>query len=254
VDDADQARIERDLRTRLAKPRYPAIFYLPQAYEKQSPDPIQAPPKDSPRCTSVARSERDLGGNRGGMGGVVREPISCALEAGHGGPHKSRSFPIPLSKLQSHWEWSDSPAVETGSDGVPEDAAEMGPAAIATFSGRVFDGNNQGIQWTDVSARASFADLWRHAGLRFRAACLVSAIVLIVGMVFLVLFLDDPKWQFIVVFGVAYVLTVFGAVLAGQVASKYQRLLKSAGRSSSSTLTSAECPAPKSRERGGPFR
>ena len=229
MDDADQARIEKDLRKRLATPRYPAIFYLPQAYEVQSPDPIQAPPKGISRCTSVARSERDLGGNRGGMGGVVREPVSCALEAGHGRPHKTRSFPIPLSRLQSHWEWSDSPVVETGTDGVPEDAAEMGPAAIATFSGRVFDGNNQGIPWTDVSARPSFAELWRHAGLRFRAACLASAVVLIAGMVFLALFLNDPQWQFIVVFGVAYVLTVFGAVQAGQAISQYQRLLKAQG-------------------------
>lgn len=229
MDDAEQQRIEKDLRKRLATPRYPAIFYLPQAYEVESLDPVQPPPKGIPRCTSVARSERDLGGNRGGMGGVVREPVSCALKEGHGGPHKARSFPIPLSKLQSHWEWSESPVVEGGTNGVPEDAAAMGPGAIATFSGRIFDGNNQGVPWTDASSRPSFAELWRNAGLRFRAACLASALVLTTGMVFLALFLNDPKWQFIVVFGVAYILTVVGAAQAGVAMSKYQRLLKAQG-------------------------
>jgi hypothetical protein len=102
----------------------------------------------------------------------------------------------------------------------------MGAAAIASFSGRVFDGNNQGLPWMDSSSRPPFAELWSHAGFRFRAAVIGSAIVLITGMVFLVLFLNDPKWQFIVVFGVAYVLTVFGAVQAGQAMSKYQRLIK----------------------------
>ena len=146
MDPAEQARIEKSLRERLATPRYPAIFYLPQALEVHSREPVAATPKGTTRCSSVARSERGLSGTRAGWGGAVREPVSCALEAGHAGPHKGVSLQISMSKMQSRWEWSDSPAVGSKGAGVPEDAAEMGPAAIATFSGRVFDGTNQGVQ------------------------------------------------------------------------------------------------------------
>jgi hypothetical protein len=227
VDDAEQARIEKDLRMRLAKPKYPAIFYLSQAYEVHSPEPVPAAPMGTTRCTSVARSERDLGGNRAGWAGVVREPVSCALEAGHSGPHKTASFPISMSKVQSHWEWSDPPVVGPGYDGVPEDAIEMGPAAIASFSGRLFDGNNQGLPWTDASSRPPFAELWRHAGFRFRAGIMGSAAGLVAGMVFLGLFLNDPRWQSIVVCGVAYVIGVYALVQANQAVMNYQGRPKS---------------------------
>ena len=50
-----------------------------------------------------------------------------------------------MSKTHSHWEWSDDPEPDSDRAGVPEDAAEMGPAAIASFSGRVFDGSNEGV-------------------------------------------------------------------------------------------------------------
>jgi hypothetical protein len=229
VDPAEQARIEKVLRERLAKPKYPAIFYLPQAFEVHSLEPVPATPKGTPRCSSVARSERDLGGNRAGWAGVVREPVSCALEVGHAGPHKTASFPISLSKMQSHWEWSDSPAVGSGGDGVPEDAAERGPAAVASFSGRVFDSKNEGLLGIGPSPRLPLAELWRYAGFRFRAGSLGFAAGLVTGMVFLMLFINDPRWQFIVVFGVAYVISVYAGVQAGQAVRNYQRLLKALG-------------------------
>jgi len=229
VDPAEQARIEKDLRERLAKPRYPAIFYLPQAFEVHTLEPVPATPKGTPRCTSVARSERDLDGNRAGWAGVVREPVSCALELGHAGPHKAASFPLSLSKMQAHWEWGDSPAVGSGGAGVPEDASEMGPAAIASFSGRVFDGNNQGLPGMSPSPGPPLAELWRHAGFRFRAGSLGLALSLVAGMVFMWLFLDDLRWQFIAACGVAVVIAVYASVQAGQAAGNYQRLLQTPG-------------------------
>lgn len=146
MDLGEQARIEKSLRDRLATPKYPAIFYLPQAFEVHSAEAVVAPPTGTDRCPSVARSERALGGNRAGWGGAVRAPVSCALVADHGGPHKGVSLPTSTSKMHTHWEWSDSPEAGSGGSGVPEDAATMGPAAIATFSGRVFDNTNQGVQ------------------------------------------------------------------------------------------------------------
>jgi hypothetical protein len=228
VDDAEQQRIEKDLRKRLAKPKYPPIFYLPQAYEVHSPEPPPATHNGS-RCTSVARSERDLGGNRGGMGGVVREPVSCALQAGHGGPHQSTSFPVPTSKIRSHWEWTDSLPVGSSGDGIPEDAERMGPAAIASFSGRVFDGNNQGIPWTDSSSLPPFAELWSQAGFRFRAAVIGSAAGLVAGMVLMGLFLNHPRWQIIVGCGVALAICTYAVVQASKAAWSYQGRLRSQG-------------------------
>jgi hypothetical protein len=66
MDSAEQARIEQTLRKRLGTPKYPAIFYLPQAFEVHSPEVIEAPPAGTTRCPSVARSERGLGGSRAG--------------------------------------------------------------------------------------------------------------------------------------------------------------------------------------------
>ena len=228
VDPAEQARIEKSLRERLATPKYPAIFYLPQAFEVHSHEPVVAAPKGTARCSSVARSERGLGGSRAGWGGAVREPVSCALAAGHVGPHKGVSLPISMSKMQSHWEWSDSPAVGSKGAGVPEDAAEMGPVAIATFSGRVFDGTNQGVPGM-LPPSLPIAELWRHAGLRYRVGFLVSAVSLAALMVFLWLFLSEPRWPFAAAMGVALVISTLAAVQAGEAMGSYQRRLKALG-------------------------
>ena len=226
VDPAEQARIEKSLRERMATPKYPAIFYLPQALEVHSLEPVAATPKGTIRCSSVARSERALGGSRAGWGGAAREPVSCALEAGHAGPHKGVSLPISMSKMQSHWEWSDSPEVGTQDADVPEDAAEMGPAAIASFAGRVFDGANQGVQGLIPPSGLPMAELWRHAGLRFRVGILVSAVCLVTVMVFLWLFLGQPRWQFAAAMGVAFVIFMIAAVQTADVVGRYQRRLK----------------------------
>ena len=152
--------------------------------------------------------------------------MSCALETGHGGPHKTRSFPIPTSKMQAHWEWSDSTPIESGGNGVPEDAARMGPAAIASFSGRVFDGNNEGLPWTDSSSRPPFAELWSHAGFRFRAAVIGSATGFVAGMILMELFLNGPRWPLIVACVVALTIATFALGQASQAARSYQRRLK----------------------------
>jgi len=176
----EQARIEKSLRERLATPKYPAIFSLPQAFEVHSPDTVVAPPTGTARCPSVVRSERGLGGSRAGWGGAVREPVSCALAPGHGGHHKGVSFPISLSKMHTHWEWSDSPKSGSRGSGVPEDAAVMGPTAIASFSGRVVDNTNQGVQGL-VPPSLPVADLWRHAGPRFRIGIVGVAVSFVVA-------------------------------------------------------------------------
>ena len=237
VDSAEQVRIEKSLRERLAKPKYPAIFYLPQAFEVHSSEPVAVTPKGTSRCSSVARSERGLSGSRAGWGGAVREPVSCALEAGHAGPHKGVSLLISMSKKQSHWEWSDSRAVGSGAAGVPEDAAEMGPAAIASFAGRVFDGTNEGVQGMIPPSGLPLAELWRHAGLRFRVGFVVCSVSLVTAMVFLWMFLSQPRWQFAAAMGAAFVIFTFAAVQAGAAMARYQQRLKALGSDTSTSKT-----------------
>lgn len=80
VDQGEQARIEKSLRDRLAKPKYPAIFYLPQAFEVHSPETVVAPHTGTARCPSVARSERGIGGSRARGGAeqcVIRSVAPC---------------------------------------------------------------------------------------------------------------------------------------------------------------------------------
>jgi hypothetical protein len=229
VDPDEQARIETSLRKKLATPKYPAIFYLPQAFEAHTREPVVAPPKGLTRCSSVARSERALGGNRAGWGGAVREPVSCALEEGHSGPHKAVSFPMPMSAMHAHWEWSDTPPAGATGTGVPEDAARMGPTAIATFSGRVFDGTNQGAQSMLPPSDLSLSELWEHAGIRFRVGILVTAISLATLMVFLFMFLDEPRWPVAAAMGAAIVVFTLAAAQALGAMRSYQHLLKSSG-------------------------
>jgi len=144
-----------------------------------------------------------------------------------------------MSHMQSHWEWSESETLGSPSDGVPEDAAEMGPAAVATFSSRVFDGSNQGVQGL-VPPSLPIGDLWGHAGLRFRIGIVSGAVSLVVATIFLWLFIDQPKWQFAVAMGVAYVFVTVALVQAGRAMRSYQDRIKGLGgqvRVSGSPLT-----------------
>ncbi len=239
VDSAEQARIEKSLRKKLATPKYPAIFYLPQAFEVHSHESVAAPPTGSTRCSSVARSERGISGTRAGWGGAVREPVSCALEKGHAGPHKGRSFPFSASKMQSHWEWSEPPAVGSKGDGIPEDAAELGPAAIASFSGRVFDGTNQGVQGV-LPPSLPMAELWRHAGLRFRIEILVGAVSIVAATALLMLFLSHPRWQIAAAMGAAFVIFAVASVRSGEAMGQYQQRLKALSGDTSASKTLLE--------------
>jgi len=135
------------------------------------------------------------------------------------------SLPTSMSKMHTHWEWSDSPVVGSGGSGVPEDAAVMGPAAVALFSGRVFDNTNQGVQGL-LPPSLPMADLWRHAGLRFRIGIVGGAVSLVVATVFLWLFIGQPRWQFAVAMGVACVVFTVVLVQAGGAMRSYQDRIK----------------------------
>jgi len=106
MDSAEQARIERELRQRLAKPEYPPIFDLAQAYVVQAKQPIAAAEQGVTRCESEGRAEETTGGWIGGNGIVDRHAVRCVLEAGHAGPHVTDSFQMPMSKKFGHWQWS----------------------------------------------------------------------------------------------------------------------------------------------------
>jgi hypothetical protein len=197
VEPSEQARIEQALREKMAKPRYPAIFYLPQAFEVHGFKPVPVAPEGAPRCSSVSRSEKSLGGSRAGWGGVVREPVGCAREEHHGGPHMSAPFSNSTSTKQTHWEWTDLPSgANSVGDGIPEDAALHGPAAIASLSsGRRYENKNEGLAGLYAPSQLPWAELWKHAGFRFRAAIAIAVIGLAVGMVAVILFLNSPKWH-----------------------------------------------------------
>ena len=130
--------------------------------------------------------------------------------------------------MQSHWEWSDFPTVGSKDASIPEDAAEMGPAAIASFSGRVFDGTNQGVPAL-LPPSLPVAELWRQAGPRFRVAFLVSTVSLVTLMVSLWLFLYQQRWQFAAAMGVALITLTFAGVQAGQAVGSYHRRLQALG-------------------------
>jgi len=144
-----------------------------------------------------------------------------------------------MSHTQSHWEWNESETPGLPGDGVPEDAAEMGPGAIATFSGRIFDRSNEGVQGL-VPPSLPMGDLWGHAGLRFRIGIVSGAVSLVVATVFLWLFIGHPRWQFAVAMGLAYVFFTVALVQAGAAMRSYQERIKGLGgqvRVSGSPLT-----------------
>ena len=158
----------------------------------------------------------------------MRDPVSCALPAGHGGPHKGVSLPTSMSKMHTHWEWSESPEIGSGGSGVPEDAAVMGPVAIASFSGRVFDNMNEGVQGL-LPPSLPMAEFWRHAGIRFRIGIVGGAVSLVVATIFLWLFIGQPRWQFAVAIGVSYVFFTVALVQAGRAIRSYQDRIKGLG-------------------------
>ena len=166
----------------------------------------------------------------------MREPVSCALVAGHSGHHKGVSLPTSMSKTHSHWEWSDDPEPDSDRAGVPEDAAEMGPAAIASFSGRVFDGSNEGVQGL-LPPGLPIVDPWRHAGLRFRLGLIGCTIGLALAMVSLWLFLDQPRWQFAVWMGVGFVIAGVASVPTGAAIGDYQRRVANLSKNSAHRTT-----------------
>lgn len=127
-----------------------------------------------------------------------------------------------MSELHTHWEWSNVPAGSASGDGVPEDAALMGPTAIATFSGRVFDATNQGVEGL-LPPGIPMAELWVHAGLRFRIGVIVSGTGLLVAMIFVWLFIGQPRWQFATAMGIATVVFVVGVVQAVAAMQTHQR-------------------------------
>ena len=52
MDPDEQIRIERELRQRLAKPKYPPVIDLPQAHVVKSREPISAHAAGVERCQS----------------------------------------------------------------------------------------------------------------------------------------------------------------------------------------------------------
>jgi hypothetical protein len=110
MDDAEQQRIEKRLRKRLAKPRYPAIFYLPAAYWVHVPGPFDLAAEGQERCPSFARAEIVYGGVHGGAGAVERRKVRCEMPLGHDGPHSLAAIKRPLSDYWEARQWrTDSP-------------------------------------------------------------------------------------------------------------------------------------------------
>jgi len=76
-DSDEQIRIELELRQKLAKPRYPPIWELPQAYVVKSREPVSAAAGIVERCLSVGRAEDTTGGSIGGHSIVDRHKVNC---------------------------------------------------------------------------------------------------------------------------------------------------------------------------------
>jgi hypothetical protein len=222
VDPTEQERIEASLRQRLATPKFPAIFYLPQAHEVRSAELIPPVPRSQSRCPSVARSERGLSGTRAGWGGAIREPVSCALADGHEGSHKGVSFSSSSAKVYLHWEWQEPPLGQPSPD-APEDAEFVGAAAIATFSGHVYDDANTGVEGLLPSMGPQYAEWWACAGPRFRIGAVLALFGLICFLVALLIFLDRPTWQPAVGMGVGFSLFMISAIIVGGSVADYQR-------------------------------
>lgn len=221
MDPAERERIEASLRKRLATPKYPAIFNLPQAHEVRTSEQI-APPRKQVRCPSVARCERGLSGTRAGWGGAIREPVSCALEIGHDGLHKGVSFPATPSRSLAHWEWEETAAGEPQPD-APEDAALVGAVAVATFAGRTFDGANTGVDGLLPPVGHQYAEWWTHAGPMFRTGAVLAMLGAICFGVALWMFLDRPTWQSALAMGCGFTLFMISAILVGRSVTSYQR-------------------------------
>jgi hypothetical protein len=73
------------------------------------------------------------------------------------------------------------------------------------------------------------AELWKHAGLRFRVGIVASAVCFGIMLVSLWLFLNQQRWQFAAAIGVALVGLTLAGVQAGEAMGRYQRRLKALG-------------------------
>jgi len=105
VDAEEQRKIESELRRKLAQPRYPPIFNLPQAHLVKGKERVVPAPAGVDRCPSQGRSEEIIGGSWGGNGIVNRQTVLCVLGRGHDGPHMTETLATPLSKMLEHWQW-----------------------------------------------------------------------------------------------------------------------------------------------------
>jgi hypothetical protein len=107
MDDAEQQPIEKQLRARLAKPRYLGIFSLPSAYVVHVDGPFEVAGQGQERCPSVARAETAYEGRPGIVEG---EKVRCEMPLGPKGPHSLAPKKRKFSK--SYWEarqWSSEP-------------------------------------------------------------------------------------------------------------------------------------------------
>ena len=102
MDDAEQERIEKELRARLAKPRYPAIFTLPVSHVIAVKGPFPTAEKGQPRCQEIARAEIVVEG-RPGL--VDRHQVQCELPQGHDGPHSLAATRLHWSKQWRARQW-----------------------------------------------------------------------------------------------------------------------------------------------------
>jgi hypothetical protein len=117
MDDPEQQRIEKRLRERLAKPRYPAIFYLPAAYWVHVPGPFDVAAEEQERCPSVARAETVYGGVHGGAGVVERRKVRCEMPLGNNGSHSLAAIRRPLSHYWEARQWRKDPRDSSSSPG-----------------------------------------------------------------------------------------------------------------------------------------
>jgi hypothetical protein len=106
MDDADQQRIEKRLRERLAAPKYPPIFDLPPSRVVEVKNLPEVAEEGQPRCGAIARAvTTTTGGGFWGTGAVYRREVKCEMPPGHDGPHSLAAKRIPLSKKWQARQW-----------------------------------------------------------------------------------------------------------------------------------------------------
>ena len=217
---------------RWRKPRYPAIFYLPQAFEAHGPKPVPVAPEGTPRCSSVARSEKGLGGSRAGWGGVRPESPSAVSE---------KSTTVGLT-CQRRSQTQLRRSRRTGSGRTSRQAPtrptmgsqRMRPFMVLPLLLRCHQAAGMRAI-TKVSPGSPFPvncpgrELWEARRLPFpRSGIAIGAIGLATVMVAVWLFLSSPKWQFAVVLGCSFAIATFAFLQAGLAIGSYRRASGSA--------------------------